>query len=378
MKFDGILYGSEQGTGLSCLVTPTGSGLTIEAEGRDLAHLDYRNLEVSLSGVDDRYLTFEAIFEEKKLRLLVSDRQITSQIEATGAPRQFVVKMRDTAMKRAGRAASRWTWLAVFAATVIALGGGAWYGFGWVMYRAVAEISVEWEVELGRSAASQLLVERRVCSDLQLQRGVEEIGRRLVGGLGASPYSFRLRVLDIDEINAFALPGGYLFINRGLIEHADSGAEIAGVLAHEIQHVLGRHGMHNIVRQAGFMLLLAAVIGDAGQLEEFLLYNAAGLASMSFSRDQERAADAGGVRLMRRANFDPLGLPSFLIKLEKSPLQARVPTILSTHPGAEERTRALRAMISRTASAPITPLKTPLSHLRGRCAPVQLANPDAP
>ncbi len=377
MEFAGILYGFEQGKGLSCRVTPTGSGLAIEVEGRDLAHIDYRSLEVSLSGVDDRYLTFQTVLAEKKLRLLVSDQQITSQIEATGAPRQLVVKMRGTAMKRAGRAASRWTWLAVFATAVIAIGVVAWFGFGWVMNRAVAAIPVEWEVELGRSAASELLAEHRVCSDLQLQRGVEEIGMRLVGGLGASPYSFRLRVLDVDDVNAFALPGGYLFVNRGLIDHAESGTEIAGVLAHEIQHVLGRHGIHNIVRQAGFMLLLAAVIGDAGQLEEFLLYNAAGLASMSFSRDQERAADAGGVRLMRRANFDPRGLHHFLTKLEESPHQARVPTILSTHPATEERSRALKAIISRTASAPITPLNTPLPDIRGRCAPVRLANPDA-
>ncbi|MCP4676671.1 MAG: M48 family metallopeptidase [Deltaproteobacteria bacterium] len=376
-EFEGICFGLTETSGQSCRVLPGGAALTVIADGERLAELDYRGLSVSLSGVDDRYLTFEARLNDRDVRILVADRALAVQIEALGASGQFVEQLRRITAKRTRRTAARWSILAVAVGVVAAVALTVWLSFGWIVGKAVAAIPVEWEVEIGRSSSSQILEEKQVCVDPELTRAAEEIGRRLVNSLGASPYAFKLRVVDSSEVNAFALPGGYIFINRGLVEQAGDGHEVAGVLAHEIQHVVGRHGLHNMVRQAGFFLLLAAVVGDAGQLEQFLAYNAAGLASMSFSRSQERAADAGGLELMRHANLDMTGLPRFLTKLAAKESLPEFLTFVSSHPASTERVKRLNATIKSIPDGKIVPLQTTWEGIGSRCSPVPIKNPDA-
>ncbi len=376
-EFDGICFGLTKTPGQSCRVLPGGTALTVIADGARLADLDYRGLSVSLSGVDDRYLTFETRLNDRDVRVLVADRALAARVEALGASGQFVEQLRRTTAKRTRRTAARWSVLAVALGVVAIVALTVWLGFGWIVGKAVAAIPIQWEVEIGRSSSSQILAEKQVCVDPELTRAAEEIGMRLVKGLGASPYTFKLRVIDNPEVNAFALPGGYIFINRGLVEQAGDGHEVAGVLAHEIQHVIGRHGLHNMVRQAGFFLLLAAVVGDTGQLEQFLVYNAAGLASMSFSRDQERAADAGGLELMRRAHLDTTGLPRFLTKLAAKENVPEFLTYFSSHPASTERVDRLNTMIKAVTESNVVPLQTTWDGLKNRCSPVPIKNPDA-
>lgn len=147
----------------------------------------------------------------------------------------------------------------------------------------------------------------------RVQSFVERTGQRLAAVAGQSDSRYTFTVLDTDTVNAFALPGGYVYITRGLLALANDEAEVAGVLAHEIGHVAARHSAERISRQTLTGLLVAglgAVIGSP-ELAQALDIGAA-LALTSFSREQELEADALGVRTIAAAGYDPFAVPRFL------------------------------------------------------------------
>lgn len=377
--YAGILFGPGDPSGTSCTVVPRGGGLEILVDGRSRASLDYRSLEVSVTGLDDKYLCFAGPAGAEQRRVLVSDMAIAAHLFALGAPRSVVDQLGRAARTSTRRKAGRWTWLVVVAAVLIGLGLAAWAGFAWALDEIIEEIPPEWEAELGRAVATDLLAEHRVCADPALSGAVQEIGRRLVVGVGVTPYQWRIFVLDSDEVNAFALPGGYVFVNRALIEKAADGDEVAGVVAHEIAHVIDRHGLKNMVRQIGLMLIVYAVAGDSGAVEQFLAANAADMASMSFSRDQERAADERGARIMYAAGLDPAGLVRFMRQLstEEGAIRESL-AILSSHPASAERAEELSELMAGWGPARITPLAADWNAVKGLCSPVALTDPDQP
>jgi Zn-dependent protease with chaperone function len=376
-ELKGILHGAGRTASTTCDVIPRGTGLEIHLGDNETVVLDYVNMNVSLSGVDNRYMTFEAPHRGGAATLLVADRDIAARIEALGAPRRVVDMLQRAARSKRRHTLGRRAVLFALCLLLGLLALFSWIGFDWAVRRAVTAVPTEWETALGRSAARELLGQKSVCSDPELQRAVNEIGARLVGGLGSTSYRFTLRVLDDPDVNAFALPGGYVFVNRGLIEQAENGFEVAGVLSHEMQHVLLRHGLHNVARQAGLMMILRFVLGDAGAFEQFLMLNAAELVSMSFSRDQEAAADREGLELMYATSMDVSGLPIFLDKMaEKEGAGGELLGFISTHPGSRERAAALRALIEKRPTQRVTPLRFELSEVSDRCGPVRLSDPD--
>jgi Zn-dependent protease with chaperone function len=361
------------------VVLPRGDRLEALVDGDLIAAIPYSTVEISVGGVDDKYLVFVGVHDGQQVRLLVADRELAAHVEAIGAPRAVVDQLREATRTRTRRKAGRWTALVVVAGLLVALALLLWAAFGWAVDKLVDEIPPEWEVELGRSVAADLLAEHRACGDPAVNQAVQEIGRRLVVGVGASRYQWRIRVLDNEDVNAFALPGGYVFVNRGLIDAADDGSQVAGVLAHELRHVIARHGIHNLVREVGLMLILYAVVGDSGAVEQFLAANAANMASMSFSRDQEREADEGGMRIVYAAGLDPTGLVRFMQQLatEESAIQESL-TILSSHPASAERAAELTELMAELGQPQVTPLVSDWSAIKGRCSPISITDPDQP
>ncbi|MDD5309006.1 MAG: M48 family metallopeptidase [Deltaproteobacteria bacterium] len=377
--FGGSCFGLEGASGVGCTVTPRGFGLEVLTASGAALTLPYPHMNVSFSGVDDKYLSFEASSGGRTVRVLVSDRGIVPAIEAVGAPGSVLEQLRGARSARKRRAASRAGVLATIAAVLATLAALVIAGLLWVIARAADAVPPSFEVELGRAAAGQILAGTPACTDPAMNRAVREIGTRLVGAMGASPYAFRVRVLDSKEVNAFALPGGYVFVNRGLLELASSGDELAGVMAHELEHVLRRHSVRNLARQAGLSLVLAAVAWSGSDLQGFLMSNAAGLASMSFSRDQEEEADARGLELMARAGLDPSGLPRFLARLEAEEGKlGPLLTFISDHPASRDRVKALDAMIAAAPRAAVKPLAARFDEAKKTCAPAKVTDPDEP
>jgi beta-barrel assembly-enhancing protease len=212
--------------------------------------------------------------------------------------------------------------------------------------------SLEREIALGKGAAQEVERSAKMITDPVVTEYVNRVGQNLVRNSDAK-VPFTIKVIDSDEINAFALPGGFFYVNSGLIMHADEEAELAGVMAHEIAHVAARHGTRNatkgeIMQFASIPLILLGPGGWAG----YGLYQGLNLAIpigfLKFSRDNEREADFLGLQYMYKAGYDPNAFVSFFEKIEAEERRhpGSIPKIFSTHPPTPERVQKAQEEIT--------------------------------
>lgn len=207
------------------------------------------------------------------------------------------------------------------------------------------------DVQLGRQAAAEIRQQVEVVRDTQLQGYVSALGAKLAAQPDAGEYPYEFTVINDKAINAFALPGGPIFVNSGLVESSDNEAQLAGVMAHEISHVALRHGT-NQMSKANLLqipaILAGAVIGQdsmlaqLGQLGIGLGLNAL---IMKYSRTAETQADALGARIMSSAGYNPVEMANFFEKLEAEG-GSRAPQLLSSHPDPGNRQQAVVAEVS--------------------------------
>jgi beta-barrel assembly-enhancing protease len=211
-------------------------------------------------------------------------------------------------------------------------------------------VSVDEEIAIGKQADAQLRREMAPLRDAKTLEYVRGIGRRLSNAAPGPRYPYSFTVADNREINAFALPGGPVWVHRGLIQSATSESQLAGAMAHEIAHIAQRHAasqLTNVMVARWGIGLLGAVLGNVGgagaaQAAAGLLANGAFL---KFSRDEEREADRVGLRIMTSAGWDGRGMIELLEILRR---QARrdpesVELFFSTHPSPQERMSELQA-----------------------------------
>ena len=209
------------------------------------------------------------------------------------------------------------------------------------------------EIELGRHAAGEIEKDIRLIEDPAIVKYVSDLGQALVEKSGRKGITYSFKVVNSPEINAFALPGGFIYINRGLIETAATPHELAGVIGHEIGHVVARHGADQAAR-AGLvrsgMDILGGLLGR-GNTSTTTQTAASMVASgvfMKFSREAEREADRLGVRMLHEARLRPQGMISFfdtLAGLQKSQPNA-VLKFFSSHPSPSERSSNISDLIS--------------------------------
>jgi beta-barrel assembly-enhancing protease len=222
-----------------------------------------------------------------------------------------------------------------------------------VAVSAITLISVADEIKLGREAQKQ------VRSSTPQTHGaaaayVASLGRQLAAKARGPKYPYSFSVANYRDLNAFALPGGPVWVNRGVLQTARTESQVAGVLAHEIAHVAQRHAAQQISKGMianGLLGLLGAVLGNAGgaRTAQTGAQVIAGGYLMKFSRDDEREADRVGVEIVRRAGWDPRGLLEFmeLLRAQAGRDPGSVEVFLSTHPSPAERVRQLRVQVSR-------------------------------
>lgn len=222
-----------------------------------------------------------------------------------------------------------------------------------------ARVPVSWEARLGEAVGAHLAPPARRCTEARRQAAIDAIMTRLLATVPDTPYRFRVIVVDEPMVNAFAMPGGFIVLMRGLVERASTPEELAGVLAHEIQHVVRRHATHTILRQASTGLLLAAVVGDVSGVMGFGLEGARTLGSLAYSRRAEEEADRGGLQMLLAASVDPRGMVAFFESLRATerglPHFARY---LSTHPPSADRAAEL-ARLAAGGPGRYAPLLTP-------------------
>ena len=213
--------------------------------------------------------------------------------------------------------------------------------------------SLEKEIALGKQLAQEVERQAKVIDDPVIAEYVNRVGQNIVRNSDAK-VPFTIKVLDTEEVNAFALPGGFFFVNSGLILKADSEAELAGVMAHEIAHVACRHGTRQATKgelaQIGMMVgSMVVPWGWTGYAAMQGANIAIPLGFLTFSRAMEREADFYGLQYMYKAGYDPLAFVDFFEKIQsmekKKP--GSVAKVFSTHPMNEDRIKAAQAEIQK-------------------------------
>lgn len=203
---------------------------------------------------------------------------------------------------------------------------------------AAEMVPAQWESRLGEQVVAELKGSSDECDSQLLKGSVAAILSRLDVAAGGHNYNFRIYIIDNPMVNAFAAPGGHIVIFRGLVEMTDSPEELAGVLAHEMQHVLEKHGLKGIFEQLSTRVLLSLILGEMEVVADVV----STMSYLSYSRGREAEADSLGMELLLEARIEPSGMVTFFEKLEN--MEADMPEFaryLSTHPLSKDRTEAL-------------------------------------
>src|ERR1700716_2428775 len=213
------------------------------------------------------------------------------------------------------------------------------------------------EVRAGRMLAAEVDKEAKFIDDPIITEYVNRVGQNIVLHSDAK-IPFTIKVIDSDEVNAFALPGGFFYVNSGLILRAQEESELAGVMAHEISHVTARHGTKNatkgeLMQMASIPLMILGPVGWAGYGIYQGLNLAIPLTYLKFSRDSEREADFLGLQYMYKAGYDPNAYVTFFERIQSDEKRrpGTIPKVFSTHPPTPERIEAAQKEIARILPA---------------------------
>jgi predicted Zn-dependent protease len=212
--------------------------------------------------------------------------------------------------------------------------------------------SVSQDVQIGQQSAAQVEKQLPLLNEPNSTRLVQRVGARLAAQAPGHDFSYRFKVVNLSDLNAFALPGGYVYVHRGLIERVRTEGELAGVLAHEIAHVALRHGTNQVSRayvaQAGAGLA-GQLLGAGSSSNTARVLNAVGGVGLNtlflkFSRTAEEEADLLGARTMARAGYDPAEMASFFqfMRQQAGRDPGKVSVFFSSHPSPGDREQRIR------------------------------------
>jgi predicted Zn-dependent protease len=242
-------------------------------------------------------------------------------------------------------------------------------------------ISQQQEVQMGQEYSQQINAQLPIISDPEVNRYVNLLGDQIASHTSRADLDWHFYVVDSKEVNAFAIPGGYVYVNRGLIERTNSMDELAGVLGHEIGHVVLRHSIKQMEQQQGANVGLtlgciltgicnSQVVGAAVQVGGTALF-------ARFSRQDEAEADQQGVINTIRAGISPQGMPTMFEKLlaERKSHPSAVEGWFATHPLEEDRIAAVRAQIASYPASQLRGLQTNSSNYNSFVARVRSLPP---
>jgi len=241
--------------------------------------------------------------------------------------------------------------LTIFAAVAAVAISAALYLWGIPTVAALfaPHVPVSWEKRFGLAVAESLAPPEKRCTDPKRSQLIDDIMTKLTAPLTGSPYTFHVIVVNNPVVNAFAAPGGYIVVFRGLIQNTRTAEELAGVLAHEIQHIEKRHTTRAILQRASTSLLVAAITGDASGAMTYGLESARTIGLLRYSRQNEEEADREGLRMLVEAGINPEGMIAFFEMLKQKGLE--VPDFLkylTTHPTTGDRIEMLKSLAAQS------------------------------
>lgn len=312
-----------------------GNRLHVEGDAPHDVPADRITVETGGFDHDQLFLSWDG--HDGRLSLSPTDAAAHATLLGTAAPALEAALRRHQQGRRRER--TKWIVLGSVTATLLLAIVGLWWGYGAVVDWAAEHVPVEVEEKLGESALAELKRSGKLIEDGAALDAVRQIGERLTAG---SRYRYHWAVLDDDSINAFAAPGGQVVVHRGLIAAAKTPEELAGVLAHEVQHIEQRHTLKSMINGLGVAALATVALGDVSAMAGVLAYQ---IGTLSFSRELEAEADRLGLAALVRADIAPDGMARFFRTMAREAPQMPI-ALLSSHPATDDRIDAIEAGIS--------------------------------
>ena len=245
-------------------------------------------------------------------------------------------------------------------------------------------ISQQQEVQMGQEYAQQINAQLPIIQDPELNRYINVLGDSIARLTRRRDLDWHFFIVDAQEVNAFAVPGGFVYVNRGLVERADQMDELAGVLGHEIGHVLRRHTIKQMEKAQGANIgvTLACILTSIcnSQIAGAAINVAGGAVFARFSRQDEAEADAEGFDNVVRAGISPVGMVTMFQKLlaERRTRPGAVESWFLTHPLEEDRIQAIQAKINQLPPSTLTSLGTDTRNFHSFKARMQSLPPSPP
>lgn len=365
-SFSGILYHDRSGAYQQKVQgVLEKESLLLVLNAHDQLSYDLSRLLITWNGTENDQLILSV--PEDEMHLYVKMSEAFDPLDVHPHPH---IQIQMTGVKKALK--RRWGWakiLGVAAVSLVLVGLLLWQMLAWLWQRTLDSVPVSWEINLGKELAKDTLSQYPTCQNPVLKQSIDTLGKKLAQALPNSPYPFQFYVVQSDEINAFALPGGQMFIHTALIHEAESPEQVAGVMAHEMAHVLKRHGLQGMAHTLGLTLLVPLVFGDMGTLSLTLAGAGAHFLNLNFSRSQETEADLLGLEMMQKAQINPQGMVGFFALLSKKHPEHNL-EFMSTHPLHQTRIDTLSQEIKALPHLPYQPVISDWSKVRQlRCAP---------
>ncbi|UCF70944.1 MAG: M48 family metalloprotease [candidate division WOR-3 bacterium] len=201
-------------------------------------------------------------------------------------------------------------------------------------------IPTKTEVELGKEVVREVESTERVLTNTHVQNYVSTVGRKVARVCDRKDVTYTFKVLDSDEINAFACPGGFIYIYKGLMKKMDNEAQLAAVLAHEVGHIVARHSVKRLQAIYGYSIVMEVALGDKmGKTARQMVDAATGVILLGYGRENEYEADDYGILYAKKANYNPRGMVQVFQKFKE--MEGRPPgtfeKLLMSHPPAGDR-----------------------------------------
>ncbi len=216
--------------------------------------------------------------------------------------------------------------------------------------KGIIIIGTEDEVSIGKEVVKDVESQETVLKNATVQNYVDNVGQKLAKVCDRKDLKYTFKVLDSDEINAFACPGGFIYIYKGLIKEMDNEAQLAGVLGHEVGHIVARHAMQRLQAVYGYQILMEVALGGKlGKTAQAMVDAAAGMILLGYGRENEYDADEMGVLYEKKAGYNPKGMIQLFEKFKQ--MEGNPPStfekLLSTHPPAQDRIGNANIVINR-------------------------------
>lgn len=352
--FEAVCF-TGSGRSRPCTVTLETGGLVLRPEGGPAVRWPYPDLHCESGGDEsDWVLIAGPAADVDGPRLALHDAEAVAAVAARVlGPSRDVLAGFHALRRRNQRRHQRG--LVIGFLTAASLVAAAWLFLTRLAPEiAAAALPLASEAIIGEAAAAHLLAGQETVDAGPAVDAVRAITARLVEAVESNPgYTFTVQVVRSDVVNAAALPGGRIIVFSGLLAEAGSAEEVAAVLAHEICHVLHRDSLRQVIGRLGGVALIGLVLGggDFGVLAA----QAGTLDHLAYGREQERAADRGGVALLTRAGLEPAMLPAFFERLRRRE-GGGLPEFLSTHPDTAQRITELTRLAAATPVAEPRPL----------------------